>query len=84
MSSNFEQIRCTHAFYDSYWGCVFYGFATVPEVTHGEWAISESGDVVYDLLSDRVMQTGYPEELAELVEHIPDDIEIEGLEEEEY
>ncbi|MGL4521773.1 MAG: hypothetical protein ACRCWQ_04425 [Bacilli bacterium] len=76
----FTKIECTHAFYDEYWGTAFYVFDTIPEIGHGEWAISEGGDVVYDLLYDRVVQN-YPAELSCLVDHIPDDIEIEGLEE---
>lgn len=77
---NFKKVICTHAFYDEDYGEIFYSFDTVPQIGHGEWAISRGGDTVYDLLHDRVMQGGYPEELNALTDYIPDDIEIEGFE----
>lgn len=77
----FEKIECTSAFYDEYTGTVFYCFDTIPVIGHNEWAISEGGDVAYDLLCDRYEQVDFPNELLDLLSYIPDDIEIEGLEE---
>ncbi|WP_411750022.1 hypothetical protein [Serratia marcescens] len=76
----FMKIKCTGAFYDEYYGAVFYTFDTVPQIGHGYWAISEGGDSAYNTLNDQVTQVDYPEELLMLLEHIPENIEIEGLE----
>jgi len=76
----FEKVVCTHAFYDDYYCDVFYAFETIPQIGHGEWAISRGGDVVYDLLYDRFLQNGYPNELIFLTDYIPESIEIEGIE----
>ena len=78
---NFEKIECIYAFYDDYTGDVFYQFNTVPQIDHGEWAISRGGDTAYDTMCDFITQDEFPPELIELVEYIPEDIEIEGLEE---
>ncbi len=77
----FQKIKCVYAFLDDYTGCIFYAFDTVPEIGHGEWAISSGGDCAYDLRTDRITQTDFPNELLSLLSYIPDDIEIEGLEE---
>lgn len=77
----FKSIKCTQAFYDDYSGTVFYAFETVPVIGHGEWAISSGGDVAYDLRTDRMTQSDFPNELLILLSHIPDNIDIEGLEE---
>lgn len=79
---DFKEIRFCNAFYDSYWGTVFYSFDTVPKIGHGHWAISEGGDAAYNLLNDYVTQRDFPDELLELLEYIPDNVEIEGLEDE--
>jgi hypothetical protein len=79
----FEKVEFLEAFYDDWSGEVFYSFRTIPEIGHGEWAISSGGDTAYDLLYDRITQTEFPEELLLLCDYIPDlsDDEIEGLEE---
>ncbi|ANS06148.1 hypothetical protein BI032_gp273 [Citrobacter phage vB_CfrM_CfP1] len=77
----FEKIKCTYAFYDNYCDTIFYAFDTVPVIGHGEWAISRGGDVAYDLQTDRITQTGFPNELMSVLNYITDDIEIDGLEE---
>lgn len=76
----FEKIKCTYAFYDDYTSDIFYAFETVPVIDHGEWAISRSGDAAYNLQNDNITQN-FPNELLILLEYIPDDIEIEGLDE---
>lgn len=76
----FQKVKCTQAFYDDYSGTVFYAFDTVPQIGHGEWAITRGGDIAYDLLRDRIVED-YPNELIHLTNYIPDDIEIDGLEE---
>lgn len=78
----FEKIECVYAFYDDENGDVYYSFKTTPQIDHGEWAISSGGDSVWDLRGDYWTQEDFPKELLLLVEHIPEDIEIEGLEEE--
>lgn len=78
---NFEKIECNYAFYDDYSCEIFYAFETIPVIGHGEWAISQGGDVAYNLMNDNITQTDFPEELLQLLEYIPDDIEIEGPEE---
>lgn len=77
---NFEKIECKGAFYDDYYETVFYEFCTVPEIDGGNWAISRDGDSAFNLLSEQVTQSGFPIELMQLIEHIPADIKIEGLE----
>lgn len=79
---SFDKIECTHAFYDDYTGTIFYAFDTIPVIGHGEWAISGGGDLAYDLRTDRIHETEFPNELISLLEYISDDVEIEGLEEE--
>lgn len=74
----FEKIEFSHAFYDDYYDMVFYTFNTVPQIGHGNWAISEGGDVAYNMLNDNVTQTNFPEELMYLLDHIPDGVDIEG------
>lgn len=80
---NFEEIECHYAFFDDYTGEIFYAFKTTPVIGHGEWAISRGGDAAYDLSNDNITQTDFPTELLILLEYIPDNIEIEGLEDEE-
>lgn len=77
----FENVEFSHAFYDDYTGVVFYAFNTVPQIGHGEWAISEGGDVAYNLMNDNITQIDYPHELGYLTEYIPDNVEIEGYDE---
>lgn len=77
---NFKKIKCTGAFYDNYYGTVFYTFDTIPQIGHGYWAISEGGDAAYNTLNDQVTQVDYPNELLILLSHIPENIKIEGLE----
>ncbi|MGL5016388.1 MAG: hypothetical protein ACRC6V_19240 [Bacteroidales bacterium] len=76
----FKKIKCIQAFYDPDYATVFYGFQTDPQVGHGEWAISEGGDVAMDLRTERTTQVDYPNELLELLEYIPANMKIEGLE----
>lgn len=76
----FKNVEFAHAFYDDWSGNVYYAFKTVPQIDHGEWAISSGGDTAYDLLHDVITQTDFPSELMHLVEHIPENAEIEGLE----
>ena len=78
---NFEKIECNYAFYDDFSCEIFYAFETIPVIDHGEWAISQGGGVAYNLMNDNITQTDFPEELLQLLDYIPDDIEIEGLEE---
>lgn len=76
----FEKVEFVSAFYDDYIGTVFYHFETTPQIGHGEWSISCSGDVMYDMISDNCIQGGdYPPELIHLVEYITDDMPIDGL-----
>lgn len=77
----FEKVECIYAFYDEQSSNIYYAFDTVPVIGHGEWAISSGGDSAYDLRFDRLVECGYPNELLDLLEYIPDDIEIDGLEE---
>ena len=77
----FEKIECTYAFYDEDIGNIFYAFETIPKIDDGEWSISQGGDVAYNLRTDRLVESGFPEELLSLLDFIPDDIEIDGLEE---
>lgn len=76
----FEKIACVYAFYDSYYGDIFYNFETIPQIGHGEWAITRGGDSAYDLRTDQVTQTEFPDELLLLLDNIPSDIEIESWE----
>lgn len=78
----FESIECTYAFFDDFSGSIFYAFETVPQIDHGEWAISSGGDIAYNLANDNITQDGFPLELLTLLNHIPDDIEIDGWEDE--
>lgn len=75
----FEKVDFVSAFYDDYYETVFYEFKTVPEIDGGQWAISRDGDSAFNLLSEQVTQT-FPAELMSLLEHIPENVEIEGLE----
>lgn len=75
----FKKIHFNHAFYDNWTDQVFYAFYTAPQIDHGEWAISAGGDTAYDLCSDVVTQTDFPEELLELIEYIPNNVKVEGL-----
>lgn len=77
----FEKIECTYAFYDDYSSNIFYFFKTIPEIDHGEWAISSGGDCAYDMSTDHITQDEFPIELMALLEFIPNDIEIDGLDE---
>lgn len=77
----FEEIECTYAFYDDYSSEIFYAFRTVPQIGHGEWAISAGGDTAYDMSNDNITQEDFPIELLQLLGHIPDEIEVDGLEE---
>lgn len=77
----FEKVECAYAFYDEFSSSIYYSFDTVPKIGHGEWAISSGGDCAYDLRTDFITQDEFPIELLSLLEYIPDDIEIDGLEE---
>ena len=77
----YTKVEFSHAFYDDWCGEVFYAFRTTPQIGHGEWAISAGGDTAYDLLHDNITQTDFPDDLLLLLEHIPENVEIDGLEE---
>lgn len=77
----FEKVECTYAFYDDFSCQIYYAFDTIPQIGHGEWAISRGGDCAYDLRWDNITQTDFPNELMFLLDYIPEDIEIDGLDE---
>jgi len=75
----FKNVEFIRAFYDDCTEEVFYCFKTLPQIDHGDWAISAGGDVAYDLCCENITQQDFPSGLINLLEYIPENVEIEGL-----